>query len=69
MQKINKAIREIPECVELAGGEDWEHIVFRVEHPVCLYDEGEDFYSAEEAGECRRWLRKYAPKSPYARKR
>lgn len=61
------AIKKVPNCVELDGVDGtWEHVVFRVEHPVIIRSEGEDFYTQREANQCRRWLGKYAPGSKYA---
>ena len=63
-----RALREVPGCVEL---DQWEgsmsHLVFRVEHPVCLRSEGEDTYTRREALQCQRWLKKHAPHSEYAK--
>ena len=61
-----RAMDKAPRCVDLEQVEDWGHVVFRVEHPVCLRSEGEDFYTRREALACQRWLKKFAPDSEYA---
>ena len=61
------AMKKVPSCVELDQLDGtWEHVVFRVEHPVCIRSEGEDFYTLREARSCQRWLKKHAPQSEYA---
>lgn len=64
-----RAIEEIPFCVDLdqVDKDDWSQHVFRVEHPVDLRSQGEDFYTLREAKACQRWLDKYAPESDYCR--
>lgn len=63
-----KAFKRVPSCVGLDGWDGtWEHIVFNVEHPVCMYLEGEDTYTKREARYCQKWLLKYAPESEYAK--
>lgn len=63
-----EAVKTVPACVDLDQLDGtWEHIVFRVEHPVMLFKEGEDTYSRREANSCRKWLKKYAPESPYSK--
>ena len=62
-----KAIAKIHDCVELEQIDGtWEHYVFRVEHPVCLWLEGERFYTKRETRACLNWLKTYAPESEYA---
>lgn len=61
------ALRKVPCCVELEDMDGtWEHVVYRVEHPVILRMQGENFYTRREAVSCRKWLEKYAPESQYA---
>lgn len=69
MKDFIRALDTVPFCVDTEGIEDgdMDHLIFRVEHPVCLRQEGEDFYTAAEARKCRKWLRKWAPQSEYAR--
>lgn len=63
-----KAMASVPSCVELEDMDGtWEHVVFRVEHPVWIRSEGGDFYTKREALQCQRWLQKYAPESEYAK--
>lgn len=63
-----KAVDAVPSCVELEDMDGtFEHVVFRVEHVVIIYLEGEDFYTRREASSCARWLKKHAPKSQYAK--
>jgi hypothetical protein len=63
-----QALQKVPSCVELDDMDGtWEHVVYRVEHPVILRMEGEDFYSKREAISCCKWLEKFAPESKYAK--
>lgn len=63
-----KAMNKVPDCVELEDMDGtWEHVVYRVEHPVIIRIEGEDFYTKREAISCRKWLENYAPNSKYAK--
>ena len=63
-----KALAKVPACVELEQLDGtWEHVIYRVEHPVCIRSEGEDTYTRREALSCQRWLQKYAPQSEYAK--
>ena len=65
--KQKEAVRRVPRCVDMEHMDGtWEHVVFRVEHPVDVRSEGEDLYTLREARNCQRWLRQYAPESPYA---
>ena len=60
------ALRKAPSCVEMDELDGtWEHVVYRIEHPVCMQDD--DSYTPDEVNECKKWLRKYAPSSKYAR--
>jgi hypothetical protein len=62
-----KAVKSVPSCVdksELDG--TFEHVVFRVEHVVDLFLDGEDAYTKREARSCVSWLKKNAPHSDYA---
>jgi hypothetical protein len=61
------ALLKIPDCVEVDGMDGtWEHVIFRVENVVFFYIKG-GFYTTNEAASCRAWLRKYAPRSIWAR--
>lgn len=63
-----KAVSKIHHCVELEQMDGtWEHYVFRVEHPVCIWLEGERYYTLRETRACLNWLKKYAPESEYAK--
>ena len=69
--EFEKAMWATPACGEVCDvkPEDMKHLIFCVEHPVDVYQcDGDDgFYTKREAAACKRWLRKWAPKSPYAR--
>jgi hypothetical protein len=58
---------EVYEYHDLQAG-DWRHLVEIVCHPIqlTLIEEG-DFYTKREARECVRWLKKFAPRHPFAR--
>lgn len=67
----HNAMKHIPECVELEDLDKvstWQHVIYRVEHVVDVYEEGNDFYTRPEAVACRNWLAEYAPNSEYAAK-
>jgi len=67
-EEQTKALSKVPDCVGLEDMDGtWEHVVYRVEHPVMLRMEGEDFYTKREATSCRQWLEKFAPQSEYAK--
>jgi hypothetical protein len=62
-----QALKEVPDCVEMEGLDGtFEHVVFRVEHVVLIFEEGENWYTKLEASRCKKWLKKFAPESKYA---
>lgn len=64
-----RAYHAVPQCVEtdcLDQIDTFAHVTFRVEHPIELFTEGEDFCNKREAKACQNWLKKYAPHSKYA---
>jgi len=66
-RKLLRGEAAAPECVDLDGLEDFDHLVFRVEHPIIIFcEDGGGFYTHQEARQCVRWLQVFAPESPYA---
>jgi hypothetical protein len=58
---------EAGEYNELQPG-DWRYLVEIVCHPIQItLIEGGDFYTRGEAQQCVRWLKKFAPRHPFAR--
>lgn len=60
------AIKKIPPFVNLEelseefDGGIWSHVIFRVEHPIHIFEEGEEKYTKKQANDCKKWLKKYA---------